>query len=216
MMGWLHTKLISVNVSKSRTLEYKGRPVTTGIFKKPVSGSIRMKTLSLDGDEQADLTVHGGPDKAVYLYPVEHYPYWIEQYPDIEMKWGMFGENLTAEGLLEDGVNIGDMFQIGSAKVVVTQPRMPCYKLAMKFDRNDIIKKFLVSGRSGLYFKILEEGDIQAGDEINLISKDENKVSIKDIVRIYAHDLQDKEVIERATRVEALPEGWKDYFLKML
>ena len=175
-----------------------------------------MKILGLDGDEQADLTVHGGPDKAVYLYPVEHYPYWKEQYPDKEMKWGMFGENLSAEGLLEDGVNIGDMFQIGSAKVVVTQPRMPCYKLAMKFDRDDIIKKFLVSGRSGLYFKVLEEGDIQAEDKIALISKDENKVSIKDIVRIYAHDLQDNEVIERATRVEALPEGWKDYFLKML
>lgn len=212
----MYTKVISVNVGKSRTLEYKGRPVTTGIYKEPVSGSIRMKTLTLDGDEQADLTVHGGPDKAVYLYPVEHYPYWREQYPDIEMPWGMFGENLSAEGLLEDEVNIGDKFQIGSAKVVVTQPRMPCYKLAMKFDRNDIIKKFLVSGCSGLYFKVLDESDIQAGDEINVISKDENKVSIKDIVRIYAHDLQDKGVIERATRVEALPEGWKEYFLKML
>ena len=175
-----------------------------------------MKTLGLDGDEQADLTVHGGPDKAVYLYPGEHYPYWREQYPEIKMPWGMFGENLTAEGLLEGEINIGDKFRIGSAKVVVTQPRMPCYKLAMKFDRNDIIKKFLVSGRSGLYFKVLEEGDIQAGDEINLISRDENKVSIKDIVRIYANDLQDKEVIQRATRVDALPEGWKDYFLKMI
>lgn len=200
----------------SRTIESKGRAVTTGIFKNPVSGSIRMKTLGLDGDEQADLTVHGGPDKAVYLYPGEHYPYWREQYPEIKMPWGMFGENLTAEGLLEGEINIGDKFRIGSAKVVVTQPRMPCYKLAMKFDRNDIIKKFLVSGRSGLYFKVLEEGDIQAGDEINLISRDENKVSIKDIVRIYANDLQDKEVIERATRVDALPEGWKDYFLKMI
>ncbi len=200
----------------SRTFDYKGRAVTTGIFKNPVSGSIRMKTLGLDGDEQADLTVHGGPDKAVYLYPGEHYPYWREQYPEIKMPWGMFGENLTAEGLLEDEVNIGDKFRIGSVKVVVTQPRMPCYKLAMKFDRNDIIKKFLVSGRSGLYFKVLEEGDIQAGDEINLISRDENKVSIKDVVRIYANDLQDKEVIERATRVDALPEGWKDYFLKMI
>ena len=127
-----------------------------------------------------------------------------------------YPDALSPEGLLEDEVNVGDKFQIGSAKVIVTQPRMPCYKLAMKFDRNDIIKKFLVSGRSGLYFKVLEEGDVQAGDEINLISKDENKVSIKDIVRIYAHDLQDKEVIERATRVEALPEGWKDYFLKMI
>lgn len=200
----------------SRTLEYKGRAVTTGIFKNPVSGSIRMKTLGLDGDEQADLTVHGGPDKAVYLYPGEHYPYWREQYPEIKMPWGMFGENLTAEGLLEGEINIGDKFRIGSAKVVVTQPRMPCYKLAMKFDRNDIIKKFLVSGRSGLYFKVLEEGDVQAGDEINIITRDKNKISIKDIVRIYANDLQDKEVIQRATRVEALPEGWKDYFLKMI
>ena len=200
----------------SRTLEYKGRAVTTGIFKNPVSGSIRMKTLGLDGDEQADLTVHGGPDKAVYLYPGEHYPYWREQYPEIKMPWGMFGENLTAEGLLEDEVNIGDKFRIGSVKVVVTQPRMPCYKLAMKFDRNDIIKKFLVSGRSGLYFKVLEEGDVQAGDPIDIITRDKNKISIKDIVRIYAHDLQDKELIQRATRVEALPEDWKDYFLKMI
>jgi len=138
-------KVISLNVSLPKTVEFRGNKVSTGIYNEPVEGRVKVRTLNLDGDEQADLTVHGGPDKAVYAYPSEHYPYWRDHYPDLEMDWGMFGENFTTEGLLEDQTNIGDEYQIGSAKFAVTQPRMPCFKLGIKFGTADIIKKFFTS-----------------------------------------------------------------------
>ena len=148
-------QVVSVNVGLPRDVLWKGRTVTTGIFKEPVAGRVQVRKFNLDGDKQADLSVHGGADKAVYLYPVEHYAYWRRELPDMELPWGMFGENLTTEGLLEDGVNIGDRFRVGSAEVVVTQPRMPCQKLAIRFGRSDIIKRFLASGRTGLYVRTM-------------------------------------------------------------
>lgn len=175
-----------------------------------------MRTLNLDGDKQADLTVHGGPDKAVYVYPIEHYEFWHKVYPNIKMPNGMFGENLTIEGLMESKVNVGDVFEIGSAKVIATQPRMPCYKLGVKFGRMDVLKKFLASGRSGIYFKVLEEGEVGAGDLIVKIKNDTNRVGISDIVRLYASDREDTKTMRRAVKVEALPEGWKDYFYEQI
>src|SRR6266851_1777434 len=163
-------KLLSVNVGLPRDVISKGRLVTTGIFKEPVEGRVRLRTLNLDGDRQADLKVHGGIDKAVYAYPAEHYDYWRSELPGVELPWGMFGENFTVEGMLESGVNIGDEFRIGSAELVVTQPRLPCYKLAVKFGRDDIIKRFLGSGRTGFYFAVLKEGEVGAGDSIELLS----------------------------------------------
>jgi MOSC domain-containing protein YiiM len=210
-------KILSVNVGLPRDVLFRGEVITTGIFKEPVQGRVRLLKLNLDGDKQADLTVHGGPDKAIYAYPSEHYEYWRHQFPSTTLSYGMFGENLTTEGLMEDMVNIGDQFQIGnSAKVIATQPRMPCYKLGVKFGRMDIIKRFLASGRPGIYFKVSQEGEIGAADEIQLISKEKNNVTVKDIVRLYVDDRKDIGTMQRAVRIEALPEGWKDHFRRQI
>lgn len=175
-----------------------------------------MRRLNLEGDRQADLTVHGGLDKAVYAYPIEHYEYWRKIFPNIEMSNGMFGENFTVEGLMESEVCIGDVFRIGTSKVIATQPRMPCYKLGVKFGRMDVLKKFLASGRSGIYFKVSKEGEVGAGDAIEQIGRDTNQFTISDIVRLYANDKEDIETMRRAVKVEALPEGWKHHFLEQI
>lgn len=154
------TKLLSINVGLPRVVISDGKPASTGIFKEPVAGRIILRTLNLDGDRQADLSVHGGPTKAVYAYPSEHYEYWKRELPEIKLPWGMFGENFTTTGLLEAELNIGDKFRIGSAIVMVTEPRMPCYKLGIRFGRPDIIKRFLASGRTGFYFAVLQEGEV--------------------------------------------------------
>jgi MOSC domain-containing protein YiiM len=208
-------KILSVNVGLPRDVLFRGEVVSTGIFKEPVQGRVRLLKLNLDGDKQADLTVHGGPDKAIYAYPSEHYEYWRHQFPSTTLPYGMFGENLTTQGLMEDAVNIGDQFQIGSsgsAKVIATQPRMPCYKLGVKFGRMDVIRRFLASGRPGIYFKVLREGEIEATDEIQLVKRDKNNVTVNDIVRLYVDDKEDVETMWRAIRIKALPEGWRDHF----
>ena len=209
-------KILSVNVSLPKEIDFEGQEVITGIFKEPIEGRIMLRTLNLDGDKQADLTVHGGPDKAVYEYPIEHYEFWRKVYPDIEMPNGMFGENFTTEGLMEAQVNVGDVFRIGSSKVIATQPRMPCYKLGVKFGRMDVLKKFLASGRSGVYFKVLEEGEVGTGDPIIQIKKDTNRVGISDIVKLFSSDRENIKMMRRAIKVEALPEGWKDYFYEQI
>ncbi|HET8910004.1 MAG TPA: MOSC domain-containing protein, partial [Ktedonobacteraceae bacterium] len=145
MQSKTQMRVISVNVGQPREVIWKGRTVSTGIFKEPVEGRIKVGRLNLDGDRQADLTVHGGPEKAIYVYPAEHYSYWRQEFPEMELPWGMFGENLTLEGLLEKDAHVGDQFQLGSAKVMVVQPRLPCYKLGLKFKRDDILKRFLRS-----------------------------------------------------------------------
>jgi len=205
-------KLISVNVGLPREVIWKGRTVTTGIFKEPVEGRVIVRRLNLDGDQQADLSVHGGLDKAVYGYPAEHYEYWRNELPGMKLPWGMFGENLTTEGLLEDLVNIGDRFRIGSSVLMATQPRMPCYKLQVKFGRDDIVKRFLRSGRPGFYFSVLTEGEVSAGDEIELISRDANNVTITDITRLYVSERDNLDLLYRAVQVNALPETWRDHF----
>lgn len=205
-------KILSVNVGIPREVIFSEEVVSTRIFKKPVKDRVRLRRLNLDGDKQSDLTVHGGEDKAVYAYPWEHYEYWQIQLSDTIFSYGMFGENFTTEGLMEDAVNIGDQFQIGSAKVIVTQPRMPCYKLGVKFGRMDIIRRFLASGRPGIYFKVLQEGEVGSADTIELISRDKNNVTVKDIVRLYVNDKKDIETMQRAIRINALPEGWRNYF----
>jgi MOSC domain-containing protein YiiM len=204
-------KLISINVGLPRTVTWQNQTVTTGIFKEPVSGPVMLRTLNLEGDRQADLSVHGGADKAVYAYPAEHYVYWRKELPGVELPWGAFGENFTVEGLLEE-VNIGDRFRIGTAEVMVTQPRLPCYKLGVKFGRADMVKRFLASRRTGFYFAVLKEGEVNAGDPIELISRDKNNVTVADIVRLYAFDKNDAATMWRATQVEALPDSWVGYF----
>ena len=205
-------KLISINVGLSRVVTLNGGPVSTGIFKEPVAGRVMLRTLNLDGDRQADLSVHGGPSKAVYVYPSEHYDYWKRELPGMNLPWGMFGENFTSVGLFESEVNIGDRFRVGSAVVMATEPRMPCYKLGIKFGRSDIVKKFLASERTGFYFAVLQEGEVGAGDPIELIEKTDHGVRVSDITRLYTRDKHNLGLLRRAVEVEALPESWKSYF----
>ena len=208
-------KVISLNVGLPRTVYFRGQAVTTGIFKEPIKGRIKLRRLNLDGDKQADLTVHGGPDKAVYAYPAEHYDYWKKRLPNMKLPWGMFGENFTTEGLLEDQVNIGDVFRIGSSEVVATQPRMPCYKLGVKFGRMDIVKQFMESKLPGIYFRVLKEGEVGPGDEIELISRDANNVTVKDLVQLVTSE-GDMATIRRAVHIKALPEAWRQEFVDYL
>lgn len=209
-------KLISLNVGLPRQVTFRGEMVTTGIFKEPIHHRTKLRKLNLDGDKQADLTVHGGVDKAVYSYPEEHYRFWQKELPDMYLSCGMFGENFTTEGLFEDNVNIGDQFRIGTAIVIATQPRMPCYKLGVKFGRMDIIKRFLASGLTGIYFKVLQEGEVGAGDVIELIRRDDNNVTVKDVVRVYTVDKDDVQTMERAIKVKDLPVGWRSHFIEQL
>jgi MOSC domain-containing protein YiiM len=209
-------KIISINVALPRLVVSNGRAVSTGIYKAPVSGRVMLRTLNLDGDRQADLTVHGGRSKAVYVYPSEHYSFWREELPGTELPWGMFGENFTVEGFDESIINIGDRFRVGSAEVTVTEPRMPCYKLGIKFGRPDILKRFLASGRTGFYFSVQREGEVEAGDAIELIERDENNVTVADITRLYARGSGDVDVMRRAIALEALPISWRDHFRKQL
>ena len=209
-------KLISVNVGLPREIMISGKTVRTSIWKNPVQGRVRVSTLNLDGDEQSDLSVHGGVDKAVYLYPSEHYSFWRVQLPDVELPWGAFGENFTSEGILEDQVTIGDRIRVGSAEFMVTQPRLPCFKLGIRFNRRDMVKRFLESKRIGLYLAVIREGEVENGDAIEFTEKQETGVTITDIVNLYSIDSENQELLRRATEVLALPQSWKDYFRKRL
>src|SRR3989441_757970 len=209
-------QVLSVNVGLPKEVVWKGRTVVTGIFKEPVAGRVAIGRLNFEGDRQADLTVHGGPDKAVYAYPAEYYSFWREQFSEMELPWGMFGENLTIAGLLEETVHIGDRFQVGSAQLMVTQPRLPCYKLGLKFGRDDILKRFLQSGLTGFYFAVLKEGEVAAGDPIRLLHRDEHQVKVADITRLYHQDKRNLDLLRRVLAVEALPEAWQEYFLQRL
>ena len=209
-------KLISINVALPRLANYRTQPVKTGIFKQPVAGSVELRTLNLDGDRQADLAVHGGPFKAVYGYPSEHYPFWAQQLPGTQMPWGMFGENFTTEGLFETDLHIGDRLQVGSAVIVVRQPRIPCYKLAVKFKRDDILARFLRSGRSGFYFSVEKEGSVQAGDSFESLSHEPEAITVAEMNHLFADDLYNRELLDKAIATPALPDDWKDYFRKRI
>lgn len=175
-------KVVSVNVGRPRTVDWRGRKVRTAIWKVPVAGPVRVTRLSLEGDKQSDLRVHGGPDKAVYAYPSEHYEYWARELPGMDLPWGAFGENFTTEGLLERDVRAGDRFQVGTALLQVTDPRMPCYKLGVRFDRDDMVKRFLAHGGSGFYLAVIREGEVAAGDPIVRVGRGEADVTIADVV----------------------------------
>ncbi len=212
-------KLVSLNVGLPREVTWRGMNVTTGIFKEPVSGRVKLRKLNLDGDRQADLTVHGGEFKAVYCYPLAHYDYWKKELPGRELPLGSFGENFTISNLLEDSVHLGDRFSVGSAEVVVTQPRLPCYKLGVKFQMDDMVKRFLFSRRMGFYVAVTREGEVGAGDEIQVLSRDPNGVLVGEITRLYiAKKYGDEEIssVRRALQVEVLPESWKEYFRERL
>jgi MOSC domain-containing protein YiiM len=209
-------KLISLNVGRPRLVAYQGKNINTGIFKEPISGPVQLRALNLDGDRQADLTVHGGPHKAVYAYPSEHYPYWRGELPGMDLPWAMFGENFTTEGLAEDDLHIGDRFQIGSSIVMVRQPRIPCYKLAAKFQRDDILERFLLSGRSGFYFSVEKEGSVADGDTFELLNRDQDAITISEMNRLFVREKYNQDLLHKAVQTAALPESWREYLAERL
>jgi len=212
-------KLVSVNTGLPREVTWHGRSVTTAIYKQPVEGRIALRNLNLDGDRQADLSVHGGAHKAVYCYPIEHYAYWKGELRGREMPMAIFGENFTTDGLLEGSVHLGDQFSVGSAEVVVAQPRLPCYKLGIRFQADDMVKRFLASRRTGFYLAVTREGEVGVGDEIKVIARDSNAVPVSEITRLYIakrYGEEDVMSVRRALQVAALPESWKAYFRERL
>jgi len=209
-------KVLSVNAGLPREVEWRAKVVLTSIFKAPVPGRVRVTRLNILGDRQSDLSVHGGADKAIYAYPSEHYAFWRNELPGTDFSWGAFGENLTTEGLLEDRVHIGDRFRAGSAEFIVTQPRMPCFKLGIRFNRPDMVKRFLRSGRTGFYLAVLREGDIGAGDSLKLVAEDDSHITVADVVGLYAADAANQDLLRRASELSSLPESWREYFRERL
>jgi MOSC domain-containing protein YiiM len=208
--------LVSVNVGLPRQTVWRGETVTTGIFKEPVDGPVRAAGVNLEGDGQADLAVHGGPDKAVYVYPAEHYPYWREELGR-DLPWAMFGENLTVEGApLEGEVAVGDRLRIGSAEFVVTQPRLPCFKLGIRLGDATMVKRFLAAGRTGYYVRIVTEGSLEAGDRIEPLARDPANVPVSEITRLFTRDRRDVDGLRRVLAVDALPGEWRLFFEQLL
>ena len=212
-------KLVSVNVGMPREVVWRGRSVATGIFKEPVAGRVWLHMLNLEGDRQADLSVHGGTAKAVYGYPSEHYAFWQRELPGVALPFGIFGENFTTAGILEGELQIGDRFRIGTAQVQVTQPRLPCYKLGIKFGRDDIVKRFLKSGRTGFYFAVTQEGEVGAGDEFQRIARGLSGLTVPEVTCLYVAKKYDQEnlpLLKRAAQAQELPESWRRYFQERL
>ena len=209
-------KVVSVNVGRPRDVQWRQELVGTAIYKAPVAGRVALKRLNLEGDQQADLSVHGGADKAVYAYPTEHYAYWREELPDTPLPWGAFGENLSTEGVLECGLKVGDLLRISTTELVVTQPRMPCFKLNARFQRPDMVKRFLRSGRNGFYLAVRKEGHLQAGDPIELEPTDQPAVTVMEIATLYTDHGDNLDLLQRAIATLALPQSWREYFRKRL
>jgi MOSC domain-containing protein YiiM len=209
-------RIISLNVGEPRTVPYLAGEVSTGIFKEHAAGPLMLRRLNFDGDRQADLTVHGGKNKAVYAYPSEHYQFWRRALPEMDLPWGMFGENLTTEGLTEENAHIGDRFRIGEAVVAVSQPRLPCFKLGIRFGQPGMIKRFFASGRSGMYFSVVEEGMVGNGDEIEVVSRAPEGISIADVNRVYASPQEDIAALRRIVNANILPHGYQSDLVEAL
>jgi len=208
--------LISVNTGRPREIHVNGDTVRTSIWKSPRDGRVRVAGFNLEGDEQSDLTVHGGQYKAVYVYPSEHYAYWRGQLPGVELPWGVFGENLTTEGLLETNVSIGDRLRIGSAEFQVTQPRQPCFKLGIRFGREDMLKRFVASGRSGFYLSIVDEGDVASGDAIHITRRAADSMCVADVFALKMGGHATPAALRRAASIEALTPSWREHFRSRL
>ena len=208
--------LLSLNVGLPRAVSWRGTQVSTGIYKIPVDRRLRLHALNLDGDGQADLSVHGGPDRAVYVYPAEHYAWWRAELERPALPWGSFGENFTTSGLLETDAHIGDRFRVGTAQVMVTQPRLPCYKLGLKFGRADLPRHFLASRRTGFYLRVVQVGAAGPGDALELVHRDPQRVTVAEVTALYLAGEVDAACVCRLLRVSALPEGWREEFRRRL
>ncbi|MFO0689344.1 MAG: MOSC domain-containing protein [Myxococcota bacterium] len=201
--------LIAVSVGKPREVLWQGKPLVTGIFKSPVEGRVAVGPLGLEGDGQADLTVHGGVDKAVYAYDAHGTAYWRSQLGRPELGPGCFGENLTWTGLPEGQVFIGDRFRIGSACFEVSQPRQPCIKLAKRFEDAGFPKRFLESRRVGCYLRVIEPGDVGAGDPIERVAHDPASLDVASLVALFVARTPNEAELERAVGLTALADAWR-------
>jgi len=208
-------KVVALNIGKPITVEYNGKALTTGIFKKPSLEPVFLGKLNFEGDGQADLVNHGGEDKAVCAYPYEHYAYW-EQAINKDLGNSAFGENLTLQGMLEQDIHIGDIYQVGEAVVQVSQPREPCFKIAKKHGVPDLALQVQNTGYTGYYFRVLQEGWVQPNSEVELIERDGNQISIQFVNNIMHHDKSNKEAIQQILVVEALSDSWRETFMKRL
>lgn len=209
-------QLLSVNVSMPQAMDYRGQTVSTGIFKQPVAGRRMVRKLNIDGDGQADLQAHGGPYKAVYAYPHEHYATWASELGRADFSYGQFGENLTITGILETDICVGDVLRVGGAVLQVTQPRVPCFKLETKMGIPQFQKRFLQSLRSGFYLRVLAEGEIGAGDALAITERDPHQMSVRDVNHLLYMDKQDVDAMRRVIEIDALPPGWKGSFEKLI
>lgn len=209
-------KLISVNVGLAREIEYAGKKEMTGIYKNPVPGPVMLRQLSLDGDQQVDLKNHGGVGRAVYMYPYEHYEYWSAELNRDDLTYGIFGENLTTLGLLETEVRIGDRYRVGEAEIVITQPRMPCYKLGVRMGDERIIKRMTASRKHGFYGGVVSMGQVRPGDPISLVWQDPLGLTVDDVVRIHTVDTGDVETLRKAVSSKALAEEYRQRYRKQL
>jgi MOSC domain-containing protein YiiM len=209
-------RVLSVNVGLPREVTWRGKPVTTSIYKDPVDGRVPLRRLNLDGDRQADLRVHGGPDKAVYAYPAEFYELWSRARPELELGPGTFGENLTTEGLLDEEVSVGDRFRVGTAELVVTQPRLPCFKLGIRMGSDAFVTEFLERGLLGFYLAVAHEGEVSPGDAITEVARDTRRFRVTEVARLYARDREDADGLRSAAALDALPESWRDHFARRL
>ncbi len=208
--------MLSVNVSLPKEVPHGSGTVGTGIFKEPVAGRVVLRTLNLDGDRQADLVNHGGVHQAAYAYPAEHYDYWRRELGRGNFGFGQFGENFTVEGMLEDGIHVGDVFRVGGALVEVSQPRTPCFKLGIKMGLPRFPKLFLASGRVGFYLRVLKEGEVGAGDAVERVESDPERLTVREASRLMFFEEENLEGARRALRVRALSPGWRDAFEKRL
>ena len=202
-------KVLTVSVGEPRDVVADDGLVRTSIFKSPVSGRIPIRHNNLAGDAQSDLSVHGGRAKAIYAYPHEHYAFWHEQLPGVDLQPAHFGENLTIEGLLEADVHLGDRVRIGSAELVVTQPRLPCYKLGIRFGDPGMVKRFLVSRRTGFYLAVAVEGGVAAGDAIEIVERHPAAISIPELLRMYLKEGVTRDRVREAIAIPALSDAWR-------
>lgn len=202
-------KLLSIQVGGPQDFTYKGQTVTTSIFKSPLKGSVRVREFNIDGDRQSDLTVHGGRDKAVYAYSFDAFDWWKKTRPELTFEYGAFGENLTLDKLDEEKTYIGDSFKIGEAILQVTQPRQPCFKLGIRFNDSSILKTFMLSKRPGVYYRVLKEGLIQAGDQLELIDRETTKVSVSELFGLMTSAALEKSRLQEILQVKALPDYWR-------
>jgi MOSC domain-containing protein YiiM len=204
-------RLLSVNVSPPKAVPQGGKSITTGIFKQPVDGRVRLRTLNLEGDGQADLENHGGIYKAVYAYSIENYDYWKRELRRDDFSYGQFGENFTVEGMLEDAVHLGDVFRVGGALVSVSEPRVPCAKLALRMDMPTFPKRFLASERVGFYLRVLQEGDVSAGDPIERVQMDPERMTVREFLHLAYFDEGNLEGVRKALRIGTLPPDWREW-----